>query len=109
MIQWTCGTENIVTLMRKRLNDPALFPLGTVPSSSGVSGSGGRTYIFSSSDPLVSYRDVEAHADDAERCGFQNVRRERFEGTGHVAHVRGEGSGDGGERYWGIVRESWGA
>ncbi|KAK4458449.1 hypothetical protein QBC42DRAFT_349627 [Cladorrhinum samala] len=65
----------------------------------------GRTYIYSKPDELVDWRDVEAHADDAERRGFKNVRREEFLGTGHVAHARGGIENQ--ERYWGVVRSTW--
>lgn len=60
-----------------------------------------RTYIYSPEDRLVSYRDVEAHAADAEKKGYE-VRTERFDGTGHVAHMRKDP-----KRYWEIVTETW--
>ncbi|KAL8840401.1 MAG: hypothetical protein Q9176_003899 [Flavoplaca citrina] len=61
-----------------------------------------RYYIYSKADPMVGWRDVEVHAVEATEKGCM-VRRERFERTGHCAHVR-EG---GGERYWGIVKRLW--
>ncbi|KAK3990782.1 hypothetical protein QBC44DRAFT_288354 [Cladorrhinum sp. PSN332] len=64
----------------------------------------GRTYIYGKGDRLVHWRDVEVHADDAESKGFGRVRREEFEGTGHVAHARGVGNE---ERYWRVVKGSW--
>ncbi|KAK0634287.1 hypothetical protein B0T17DRAFT_472033, partial [Bombardia bombarda] len=60
-----------------------------------------RTYIYSDGDKLVDWDDVEKHARIAEAKGFE-VRLERFDGTQHVAHVRG-----GEERYWKAVRETW--
>ncbi|KAL2019757.1 hypothetical protein VTK56DRAFT_9201 [Thermocarpiscus australiensis] len=60
-----------------------------------------RTYVYSEGDRLVDWRDVEGHAGEAERKGFV-VRRERFEGSAHVAHARADG-----ERYWRVVRETW--
>lgn len=60
-----------------------------------------RTYVYGPGDKLVDWRDVERHADEAERKGFA-VRRERFEGSGHVAHARADA-----ERYWRIVSETW--
>ncbi|KAI4244632.1 MAG: hypothetical protein LQ352_006746 [Teloschistes flavicans] len=61
-----------------------------------------RVYIYSDSDDMVPRHDIEEHAVEAKEKGFE-VEMERFEGTGHVAHVR---SGNG-ERYWGIVKKLW--
>jgi hypothetical protein len=60
-----------------------------------------RTYVYGPADRLVDWRDVEAHAQEAAEQGFC-VRRERFDGSEHVAHVRLDG-----ERYWRVVRETW--
>ncbi|KAK4035322.1 hypothetical protein C8A01DRAFT_48471 [Parachaetomium inaequale] len=60
-----------------------------------------RTYVYGERDRLVDWRDVEGHAEDAEEKGFK-VRREKFEGGEHVAHVRVDGG-----RYWRVVRETW--
>ena len=77
--------------IRQALNEKAL-----------MHGEGKRCYVYSVKDSMVGWRDVEAHAQDAEMKGFA-VQRERFEGSEHCAHVRG----DGRERYWMIVREFW--
>ncbi|KAK6432254.1 hypothetical protein LTR95_011580, partial [Oleoguttula sp. CCFEE 5521] len=58
-----------------------------------------RVYMYSDTDPIISPREVEAHASDAEAKGFV-VRREIFKGSGHVAHALSES-----ERYWRVVRE----
>ncbi|KAK4108607.1 hypothetical protein N656DRAFT_717859 [Canariomyces notabilis] len=75
------------------------------PGPGGRRGGGGvevrRTYVYSEGDKLVDWRDVEAHAREAEGKGFV-VRRERFEGSEHVAHMRKEP-----ERYWWVVKETW--
>jgi hypothetical protein len=60
-----------------------------------------RAYVYGEADALVHWRDVEAHAAEAERKGFR-VRSERFEGGQHVAHVRVDA-----ERYWRVARETW--
>lgn len=60
-----------------------------------------RAYVYSEADRLVEYRDVEAHAARARACGYE-VRLEKFVGTAHVAHVRGDE-----ERYWNVVKEAW--
>ena len=61
-----------------------------------------RCYIYSTKDSMVGWRDVEAHAQDAEGVGFV-VRKERFDASEHCAHVRIDGS----KRYWGIVQDFW--
>ncbi|KAK1835652.1 hypothetical protein QBC39DRAFT_340800 [Podospora conica] len=68
----------------------------------GNSGEVRQTYVYSEEDALVDYRCVERHAAVARQRGFE-VRMERFEGTAHVLHARGEGEG----RYWRVVRETW--
>ncbi|CAI6070927.1 unnamed protein product [Clonostachys chloroleuca] len=60
-----------------------------------------RVYIYSDTDPVVSHLDVEAHADQAEKNGFE-VYKEPFAGSGHIAHVREDEA-----RYWEIVRSIW--
>lgn len=61
--------------------------------------------MYGDADRMVNWRDVEAHAAEARGRGGemgQEVRMERFGGSGHVGHVRKDG-----ERYWGIVGEMW--
>ncbi|KAK3906140.1 hypothetical protein C8A05DRAFT_12088 [Staphylotrichum tortipilum] len=60
-----------------------------------------RAYVYGEGDKLVHWWDVERHAEDAEGRGFV-VKREKFEGSEHVAHVRVDA-----ERYWKVVRETW--
>lgn len=66
----------------------------------------GRMYFYSEEDELVGYKDVEAHMEDAQkgRVGKGKVRGEKFAGTGHVGHARGEKNA---ERYWSCVRGFW--
>ncbi len=61
-----------------------------------------RCYIYSETDPMVGWRDVEAHARDAAEEGFV-VRCEKFEKSEHCAHIRV----GGGTRYWAIVNTLW--
>ena len=61
-----------------------------------------RVYIYSDADRMVHWQEVEDHAAAAKRKGFA-VDMERFEGSGHAAHVRV----GGGERYWRIVKDLW--
>ncbi|KAK5988661.1 hypothetical protein PT974_10147 [Cladobotryum mycophilum] len=60
-----------------------------------------RTYLYGSADLVIDQRDIEEHANRAAKTGFL-VRREKFEGAGHVMNARADG-----DRYWRIVRETW--
>ena len=91
-LQRLTGGEGIIPGLRRRLNDPELIPNGST-----------RSYIYSDTDELVLAMDVEAHATEAEAKGWQ-VRREKFVGTGHVAHAMKEP-----QRYWGVVEETYNA
>lgn len=59
-----------------------------------------RSYIYSKEDALIPYKDVEAHAADAEKKGA-DVRLELFKGV-HVGHLRADP-----ERYWRVVKETY--
>lgn len=59
-----------------------------------------RAYIYTPTDALTSYKDVEAHAAEAKSVGF-SVALERFENSAHVAHLRKDEG-----RYWEIVRRT---
>ena len=61
-----------------------------------------RVYIYGDADAMVPWQEVEDHARDSKEQGFR-VATERFEGTGHVSHVRV----GGGKRYWQIVERFW--
>lgn len=57
-----------------------------------------RVYIYSSTDALTDYKDVETHAAEAKNKGF-SVALEKYKGSAHVAHLREDA-----DRYWEIVR-----
>ena len=61
-----------------------------------------RCYIYSESDFMVGWRDIEDHAIDAADKGF-TVQSEKFDGSGHCAHVRVAG----GAKYWAVVDRLW--
>ncbi|KAL8711467.1 MAG: hypothetical protein Q9220_004125 [cf. Caloplaca sp. 1 TL-2023] len=61
-----------------------------------------RCYVYSEADAMVGWRDVEDSAREAVRKGFR-VRSEKFEGSGHCAHIKVKG----GEPYWQLVGEVW--
>lgn len=58
-----------------------------------------RCYMYSDGDRLIDCKDVETHAAEAEASGWK-VRREKFQGSQHVGHMRVDP-----ERYWGIVTD----
>ncbi|PLN78766.1 putative indole-diterpene biosynthesis protein PaxU [Aspergillus taichungensis] len=98
------GAPDAVKVARRAINSARLVrgPVASPSSSSSPEGLNTlprRCYIYSDVDELVDWRDVERHADDAEAKGWK-VRREKFLGTDHVAHMRVDP-----ERYWGVVKE----
>lgn len=85
------GVMDPIERIRQTLNDRKVFR-----------NERGRCYVYSDVDDMVSWRDVEAHAEDAVQKGFV-VQMEKFEGSGHCAHVRV----GGGIRYWAMVNDLW--
>jgi len=74
------------------LNEPGLLPNG-IP----------RLYLYSKADKMVDWREVEAHARNAEESGASGkAELVRFERSEHVAHIR-EDAG----KYWNAVRVCW--
>lgn len=86
-------SPDAVSLARKAINDTSLVQ---AVNAKGVLT---RCYIYSDMDDLVDWRDVEKHASESEASGWV-VRREKFQGTPHVGHMRAQP-----ERYWFIVKE----
>ncbi|KAK1528307.1 hypothetical protein CPAR01_12865 [Colletotrichum paranaense] len=60
-----------------------------------------RAYLYSKDDEMIYWGDVERHADESAEVGFK-VRKERFDGSQHVAHAKLDSS-----RYWGLVKDVW--
>jgi hypothetical protein len=73
--------------MRQALNNPILFP-----------STASRTYLYSKTDKLIRWQDVEAHAKDARESNSE-VRLELFTGSQHVGHIMTDP-----ERYSNVVR-----
>lgn len=86
------GIRDAVSVARQAIND------GQLVRGINKAGPPKRCYIYSDADELVSWKDVEKHASDAELKGFP-VRREKFSWTEHVAHMRADP-----ERYWNTVK-----
>lgn len=82
--------ENPIETIRRGLNDGKIIRETK------------RVYIYSDVDPMVHWQEVEDHAADAGMKGY-TVQLQKFEGSGHAAHVRV----GGGERYWRIVKDLW--
>lgn len=61
-----------------------------------------RLYLYSEADPLISHKEVESHAEAAEKKGYKSVALEKFEGSGHVTHMRKHP-----EQYWKAIRDFW--
>lgn len=82
--------ENSVDRLRRLLNDPQWSPLDAR-----------RYYVYSKSDKLVKWEDVEEHADEAERRGY-HVRREEFDTSEHVSHMKMDRV-----KYWSAMERLW--
>ncbi|QDS72413.1 hypothetical protein FKW77_009049 [Venturia effusa] len=80
------GRENVITRVRRELNDPLLFPTGAR-----------RVYLYSRTDEMVDWETVEEHALEAEEDGV-HVERERFGKSRHVGHMMEDF-----DRYWAAV------
>ena len=78
---------------RIQLNQPSILPWLTKSSP--------RLYIYSTRDNMIRWQDVESHAKDAEKW-CTRVKTERFEDSGHVAHMRKDPV-----RYWRLIKEVW--
>ena len=81
--------ENIISQIRRQLVDPTLFPIAAP-----------RVYIYSKTDKMVGWKDVEYNAQLAKDAGYQ-VQTERYENTEHVGHLRKDP-----QRYWDAVQRS---
>ena len=66
-----------------------------------VSGDLRRTYIYSESDKVLNYLDIESHARTAQEKGYQ-VTLEKFEGSDHNGHMKKDAG-----RYWRIIEVAW--
>ena len=75
-----------VDRLRQALNDKRLVRL-----------SAPRCYIYSETDALVNWKDVESHGRDAEQKGW-TVVRDKYNDSPHVGHMRTDAS-----RYWKAV------
>ena len=88
MIELILRREDMITKLRRRLNDSTLFAL-SVP----------RLYVYSELDQMVGFRDVHDHADDARANGFQSVEEVVFHKAPHCALPTEDY-----DRYWNAIK-----
>ncbi|CAG9995695.1 unnamed protein product [Clonostachys byssicola] len=60
-----------------------------------------KLYLYSKEDDLIGYEDIEIHAAEAAKLGWQ-MDLEMFEGSGHVGHMRAHAV-----QYWKAIQDSW--
>jgi hypothetical protein len=95
-IMWVvyCGIKgferNIISMTRERLLDSSVWDPNAL-----------RCYIYSISDALIDYRDIETHAEDSENCRIP-VTLQKFETSGHVMHAKLHKIA-----YWDAVWDTW--
>lgn len=78
--------KNPVSSLRQALNDAKLIPQNSK-----------RCYLYSQTDELIAWQDVEDHAAEAKKMGWE-VSMEKFVNSPHVMHMKTDP-----ERYWKIV------
>jgi len=84
--------KTVVQRTYMELNEEGLLPNG-VP----------RLYLYSRADKVIDWKEVEAHARNAEENGASGkTELVKFEKSEHVAHVREDA-----EKYWDAVRVCW--
>lgn len=87
------GAETIETQYLKALFQPRLLPWMNAQTP--------RLYVFSRTDELVPWKQVQRHAEAAKQSGL-DVRCEVYEESAHVAHMRLDP-----KRYWGSILDLW--
>lgn len=60
-----------------------------------------RLYMYSKEDPLIGYKDIEEHAEEAKKLGYV-THTKLFYGSGHVEHMRMHE-----DEYWAAIETSW--
>ncbi|KFY47169.1 hypothetical protein V494_00122 [Pseudogymnoascus sp. VKM F-4513 (FW-928)] len=81
---------NLLEVVRDQMNDPA----GTVKGAR-------RCYIYSEEDDIIGKEDVEEHARDAQRKGWE-VELVKFQGSTHVGHFKHDP-----EKYIKAIEKTW--
>ncbi len=77
------GVPDIIERSRRGVNDRELMDIKAP-----------RMYVYSEEDPMVDWRFVEEHGNEAKKLGYK-IDREKFVSSGHCGHMLLYG-----ERYW---------
>ncbi|KAE8381285.1 hypothetical protein BDV26DRAFT_95992 [Aspergillus bertholletiae] len=85
------GRENLAVRGRRVVNSPDYIPTTSA-----------RLYLYSDADPLIGDKDVESHGHQATAKGYRHIELEKFQGSGHVAHMRQDP-----KRYWAAIARFW--
>jgi len=89
---WIQQRDDFIEKARVDLNEKTLFDINTP-----------RLYVYSEGDPMVDWRFVEEHSDEAQKLGYV-VKKERYVESGHCMHLLLDQ-----KRYWGAVTRLWSA
>lgn len=87
------GKKRYAQVLKESLQHPRLLPWTDIHTP--------RLYIFSKTDQMIPWQEVQAHAQEASRIGFK-VETKIFENTPHVAHMRSNPA-----LYWTSVGNIW--
>ena len=87
---YVSGSEGVIQEMRNGLNDESV-----------TRKSAARLYIYSTADKLISWQDVESHADDAMKKGY-HVRFCKYSDSAHAAHLLKDE-----KKYWDAITALW--
>ncbi|KYK55108.1 uncharacterized protein DCS_07070 [Drechmeria coniospora] len=89
---WIVGRESAGSWSRRAANDERY-----------ETKSARKLYLYSKDDDLIASDDIERHAAEARRDGWE-ADTELFRGSGHVGHMRTHPT-----QYWAAIRTSWAA
>lgn len=87
--------------VRQCILDPTWLPWIVSPNSSKSNGPTPWLFVYSKADTAVPFEHTHKFTDVVESRGM-DIRREIYEDTPHVAHMRANP-----ERYWGDVKSCW--
>jgi hypothetical protein len=84
------GTVDVLEVVREEMNNTKL-----------MAKTARRCYLYSETDDIIGWEDVEEHAIDAKRKGWA-VTLVKFQGSSHVGHVKQDP-----EKYWNAIEKTW--
>jgi hypothetical protein len=87
--------------VRQGILNPTWLPWIVSPNSSNLNGATPWLFVYSKADTTVPFKHTHKLTDVAESRGM-DIRREIYEDTPHVAHMRANP-----ERYWRAVNSCW--